>query len=250
MKALKTENKIIVGIPKSFVRPNAVDNAETDGYDTATAYHDIDGWGDILPKEPIDDMTQGYGNIEWIEADNTFFYPIVELTPEEKEIKIEQLKDSIVIQDEQSKETMIENEIRSTAKTKLINEVENIEVDNTEKMEWSTPFQQWWSGDSEVIELGDIRKAFDNNNELRLYEAITAHTTQEDWKPKDEGALWKLIPFPGEYEVWSERDGSNGYSKDTIVWFPTKDSQLYKSKVDKNVYSPTEYPDNWEIYNE
>jgi len=61
MKALKSENNILVGIPKSFVRPNAINGAYTEGYDTATAYHDIDGWGDILPKEPIDDMTQHYG---------------------------------------------------------------------------------------------------------------------------------------------------------------------------------------------
>lgn len=53
------------------------------------------------------------------------------------------------------------------------------------------------------------------------------------------------------YETWKEYDGVSGaYSKDQIVIDPT-DSQLYKSKIDNNVWGPpSKQLDYWKLYSE
>ena len=84
-----------------------------------------------------------------------------------------------------------------------------------------------------------------------LYRIGQDHTSQEQWIPGETGteALYSKIEIEGDYEVWKAWDGVSGsYSKDQIVKDPT-DDQLYRSKIDSNVWGPpSEQPDYWELY--
>ena len=84
-----------------------------------------------------------------------------------------------------------------------------------------------------------------------LYRIGQNHTSQEQWTPGSDGttALYSKIEIEDGYEVWKAWDGVSGsYSKDQIVKDPT-DDQLYRSKIDSNVWGPpSEQPDYWELY--
>ena len=85
-----------------------------------------------------------------------------------------------------------------------------------------------------------------------LYRIGQDHTSQEQWTPGSEGttALYSKISISEEgYETWKEYDGVSGtYAKDQIVIDPT-DSNLYKSKLDNNVWGPpSQQPDYWTPY--
>ena len=84
-----------------------------------------------------------------------------------------------------------------------------------------------------------------------LYRIGQDHTSQEQWVPGETGteALYSKIEIEDGYEVWKAWDGVSGsYSKDQIVKDPT-DDQLYRSKIDSNVWGPpSEQPDYWELY--
>ena len=84
-----------------------------------------------------------------------------------------------------------------------------------------------------------------------IYRIGQDHTSQEQWVPGETGteALYSKIEIEGDYEVWKAWDGVSGsYSKDQIVKDPT-DDQLYRSKIDSNVWGPpSEQPDYWELY--
>lgn len=87
--------------------------------------------------------------------------------------------------------------------------------------------------------------------ENNLYRIGQDHTSQEQWIPGSDGttALYSKIEIEEGFEVWKEWDGVSGsYAKDQIVKDPT-DNNLYKSKIDSNVWGPpSEQPDYWELY--
>lgn len=85
-----------------------------------------------------------------------------------------------------------------------------------------------------------------------LYRIGQTHTSQEQWKPGDEGttALYSHISITGEgYEVWKPWDGVSGmYDEGQIVEDPD-DGQLYKSKIPNNVWGPpSQQLTYWELY--
>ena len=87
-----------------------------------------------------------------------------------------------------------------------------------------------------------------------LYRIGQDHTSQEQWVPGTVGteSLYSKIEISEDgYETWKEYDGVSGaYAKDQIVRDPS-DNNLYKSKIDSNVWGPpSEQPDYWELYTE
>lgn len=85
-----------------------------------------------------------------------------------------------------------------------------------------------------------------------IYRIGQDHTSQEQWKPGDEGttALYSLIKIDESgYEEWKAFDGVSGiYALDQIVKDPS-DGKLYKSKIASNVWGPPHLnPDFWELY--
>lgn len=108
-------------------------------------------------------------------------------------------------------------------------------------------FEEWVVG-KEYIKDHIVRY----NNEL--YRIGQTHTSQEQWKPGDEGtiALYSHITITEEgYEVWKAWDGVSGmYAEGQIVEDPN-DGQLYKSKIPNNVWGPpSQQSTYWELYKE
>lgn len=82
----------------------------------------------------------------------------------------------------------------------------------------------------------------------QLYRVEQDHTSQEDWKPDENRALYTPIGLTDAgYPVWSRPTGSHdAYNTGDIVDY---NGELYKSLIDGNTYSPDEYPTGWEKVN-
>ena len=100
-------------------------------------------------------------------------------------------------------------------------------------------FPTWKSGTSyatdERIRYGE-----------KLYRCVQAHTSQADWTPDATPALWTEVAKPGEIPVWKQPTGAqDAYNKGDKVWYPAKDTTVYESTIDNNVWSPADYPQGW-----
>lgn len=79
----------------------------------------------------------------------------------------------------------------------------------------------------------------------KLYRCVQAHTSQADWTPPTTPALWTEVAKPGEIPVWKQPTGAqDAFMKGDRVWFPEKDTTVYVSTVDNNVWQPGVY--GWE----
>lgn len=83
----------------------------------------------------------------------------------------------------------------------------------------------------------------------QLYKVNQNHTSQDNWKPDENPALYTPIGLDEKgYPIWSRPTGSHdAYNTGDIVDY---NGTLYKSLIDGNVYSPDEYPQGWEVYSE
>ena len=80
----------------------------------------------------------------------------------------------------------------------------------------------------------------------KLYRVEQDHTSQADWLPDITPALYTEVAKPGEIPVWKQPTGAqDAYQKGDKVWFPEKDTTVYESLIDANVYSPEAYPAGW-----
>ena len=80
----------------------------------------------------------------------------------------------------------------------------------------------------------------------QLYKVAQDHTSQENWTPDANPALYVAIGLDEEgYPVWSQPTGAHdAYNTGDIVDY---NGTLYKSLIDGNVYSPEQYPAGWEV---
>lgn len=82
----------------------------------------------------------------------------------------------------------------------------------------------------------------------KLYRCVQAHTSQADWTPDATPALWTEVARPGEIPVWRQPTGAqDAYMTGDKVWYPEKDTTVYVSTIDNNVWSPDAYPAGWEV---
>lgn len=95
-----------------------------------------------------------------------------------------------------------------------------------------------WSANSVEYKVGD-RVQY---NEV-LYRVLTAHTSQESWKPDVAPSLFvKVIAQKGEILGWEQPSAGNAYMKGDKVRYNGK---IYESLIDNNVWSPEGYPAGW-----
>lgn len=81
----------------------------------------------------------------------------------------------------------------------------------------------------------------------KLYRCVQAHTSQADWTPDATPALWTEVAKPGEIPVWRQPTGAqDAYMTGDKVWYPAKDTTVYVSLTDNNVWSPADYPQGWQ----
>lgn len=115
-------------------------------------------------------------------------------------------------------------------------------------MEVATIFPAW--SDGKTYNAGDYF-TYDTNKvgDPQLYRVVQGHTSQAGWIPADTPSLYSPIGLDDSgYPVWSQPTGAHdSYSIGDIVNY---NGTLYKSLIDGNVYSPTAYPQGWEIYTE
>ena len=92
------------------------------------------------------------------------------------------------------------------------------------------------------------------NYDNSLYKVVRAHTSQEDWKPSDVSALYtpylnvNVETDEGNVEIISDfkqpQGAHDAYAKGDKVVF---NGSVYESTMDNNVYSPTDYPQGWNL---
>ena len=76
----------------------------------------------------------------------------------------------------------------------------------------------------------------------KLYRCVQSHTSQTDWTPDATPALWTEVAKPGEIPVWKQPTGAqDAYMTGDKVWYPEKDTTVYISTVDNNVWQPGVY---------
>lgn len=98
-----------------------------------------------------------------------------------------------------------------------------------------------WEADTEYAR--GVRARYNG----RLYRCEQAHTSQSIYPPDIIPALWTEVARPGEIPVWRQPTGAqDAYNKGDKVWYPDKDTTVYVSLVDNNVWSPEAYPSGWE----
>ena len=76
----------------------------------------------------------------------------------------------------------------------------------------------------------------------KLYRCVQSHTSQAEWTPPATPALWTEVAKPGEIPVWKQPTGAqDAYQTGDKVWYPDKDTTVYISTVDNNVWQPGVY---------
>lgn len=112
-------------------------------------------------------------------------------------------------------------------------------LDDETALDVLTLFPLWQSGKAYAV---DERIRFGD----KLYRCVQAHTSQADWTPDKTPALWTEVAKPGEIPVWRQPTGAqDAYMKGDRVWYPERDTTVYESLIDNNVYSPEAYPAGW-----
>ena len=119
-------------------------------------------------------------------------------------------------------------------------------LDEEKALEVATVYPAYEVGKAYAV--GEYFTYGENNvGDPQLYKVVQVHTSQEDWKPDAAPNLYKAIGLTADgYTEWSKPSGAHdAYNKGDIVDYK---GTLYISLVDGNVYSPEEYPANWEVY--
>lgn len=100
----------------------------------------------------------------------------------------------------------------------------------------------------ELYPIWDIGKLVKAGERYRysgkLYKVIQGHTTQSDWTPDKAPALWVEVSVE-EWQEWRQPTGAqDAYMTGDKVTF---EGNHYISLMDYNVYSPTAYPQGWQM---
>lgn len=97
------------------------------------------------------------------------------------------------------------------------------------------------------FEIGIVYKVGDRiMYEGKFYKVISEHTSQADWTPDAAVSLFVEISDPSiEYPEFKQPTSTEtAYMKGDKITF---NGAKYISLVDYNVYSPTDYPNNWQL---
>lgn len=80
----------------------------------------------------------------------------------------------------------------------------------------------------------------------KLYKCLQPHTSQEGWQPSATPSLWAEVAKPGEYrEIKDAMLPTEAFALGEIGWYGER-TNLYKSLIANNIYTPATYPAGWE----
>ena len=113
------------------------------------------------------------------------------------------------------------------------------DIDEVTASEHTDLFLPWATSTSYAI--GDLR-----SYEGILYKCLQAHTSQDDWTPDISSSLWKSLSInESGIQEWSQPISSaDAYNTGDEVMYK---GVHYRSVIDNNVWSPTDYPQGWEV---
>lgn len=95
-----------------------------------------------------------------------------------------------------------------------------------------------WSGDSKEYQKDD-RVIYNGT----LYKVLSDHISQATWTPTDAPSLFaKVLISDNNILDWEQPDSTNPYMTGDKVKY---DDKYYKSLIDNNVWSPSDYPAGW-----
>jgi hypothetical protein len=98
-------------------------------------------------------------------------------------------------------------------------------------------FEPWHTNTPYTV---NDRRRHDNT----LYRCVQAHTSLSDWTPDATPALWTRISVE-EYPQWVQPTGAHdAYMIGDKVTF---DDQRYVSVINNNTWSPSAYPQGWQL---
>lgn len=117
-------------------------------------------------------------------------------------------------------------------------------LSDEQAMEVVAIYDPWQAGKPYVA--GDfLTYGVNSVGDPQLYKVAQAHTSLDIWVPGTAPSLYVAIGLNKEgYPTWSKPTGAHdAYNIGDIVDF---NGELYKSRIDGNIYSPEEYPAGWE----
>ena len=126
--------------------------------------------------------------------------------------------------------------------TTLLTSTSEILTDE-QKMEMADLYTHWAT--NRAYAVGEIVKSgLNKDGEPQLYQVLQAHTSQEDWLPKDTPALYKAMGFTeSEIPIWTQPLGAtDAYALGDKV---AHNDKIWISDVDANVWEPNTY--GWEV---
>lgn len=107
-----------------------------------------------------------------------------------------------------------------------------VSLTDTDALDAVELFEHWAVDTAYAL---DVRVSYSG----KLYKCVQAHTSQTGWEPPNVPALWTEVAKPGEIPVWKQPTGAqDAYMTGDKVWYPEKDTTVYISTVDNNVWEP------------
>lgn len=199
-----------------------------------SAIHQEDGFRDI--EQPAFNTETHYkGDLIYDGENDVVTYEVIAFTPQEIE---ERTKNQVLAQAESDRFQKLEE-----AKEKAIMDSFHAIADPAEALENQAIFP-FWSGESVSVKAGEKYQAFDGL-ELKLFEVIQPHSTQEGWHPVDTPALWLRVALPDQILPWVQPTGAHdAYNIGDKVSYQ---GQNWESNVNANVYAPGVVDGQWKI---
>jgi len=112
------------------------------------------------------------------------------------------------------------------------------ELDENELLDMIDLYESYQVG--KLYKVDDIFK-----HENILYKVIQEHTSQEDWIPSELPALYLSMMPENVIPEWKQPTG--GYDAYNIGDKVIYEGKVYESLIDGNAWSPTDYPQGWNI---
>lgn len=122
-------------------------------------------------------------------------------------------------------------------------QVQSANLPDDRAMEVADLYPAWVTMKSYAVDE-IIKFGVNADGETQLYKVIQAHTSQENWTPDTQPALYKKVGFTESgVPIWTQPLGAtDAYMKGDKVSF---NGQIYISTVDGNVWQPGIY--GWEV---
>lgn len=123
-------------------------------------------------------------------------------------------------------------------------QVQAANLDDDKAMEVADLYLEWQYPKAYVVDEM-FKYGVNADGETQLYKVIQAHTSQADWTPDTQAALYKAVGFTDTgTPIWTQPLGAHdAYQTGDVV---SHKGELWISTADNNVWEPGVY--GWEKY--